>query len=111
MPIHARGQLQHHFWGDYKASIGLLFHSSELASEALPALEGFKVHPVDPRALTYFGGGADLKRVEALLVSHGANRKLLTSVAKSIDYGEPFVIWVKRVDGEPTFTQPSLLEA
>jgi hypothetical protein len=94
--IIARGQLQHHFWGEYSASIVLKFHSAFLAHKALEQLPGFKVHsnPDFAYALTFYGKGADLKAVEALLVSKGADKKKLNSMAKSIDYGEPFNITV-----------------
>lgn len=103
MQIIAKGQLQHHFWGDYRATIVLLFALDYLAQRALAKLPGFEPHPGDKKALVYHGGGADLKAVEALLVGYGANHKKLTSLAKSIDYGEPFTI---TVDLTPEATGP-----
>ena len=112
MDIIAKGQLQHHFWGEYHASIVLAFATEALAEAALPKLAGFAKHsnPAHWNVLTYHGTGADLKRVEALLVSLGASKKKLTSLAKSIDYGEPFEITVDLTPAGEPVEQLSLLE-
>jgi hypothetical protein len=39
MKIEASGQLQHHFWGDYSATIGLAFDSEIECELALPFLK------------------------------------------------------------------------
>jgi hypothetical protein len=107
----AKGQLRHHFWGDYKATIVLKFHSPVLASAAVAQLPGFNVHERDTSALVFFGGGEQLKLVEALLVSLGADRKKIRSVRYSIDYGERFEIAVDLTPRVPQPTQLTLLEA
>lgn len=107
MTIIAKGQLQHHFWGDYKATIVLLFHSRELAEQALAKLPGFALHHVDKRALVFFGGGDKLKAVEQLLKEYHADLKKVTSLAKSIDYGEPFTVEID-LTPEPTEKQEAL---
>ena len=89
----ARGQLQHHFWGDYSASIGLMFGTASLARQAQAStLTEWKVSTAHPDVLQFHGTGAALKAQENPLVRLGADRKKLTSLAKSIDYGEPFTI-------------------
>lgn len=107
----AKGQLRHHFWGEYSATIVLQFHSPVLADAAVAKLPGFNVHPGEPRALVFHGKGDELKLVESLLVSLGADRKKLTSLAKSIDFGEPFTIALDLTPQGPQPTQLTLLEA
>lgn len=109
MIIIAKGQLQHHFWGEYAATIALKFATEALALQSLPQLPGFERHSSVPSALIYHGTGDDLKNTEDLLVSLGANRKKLTSLAKSIDYGEPFTIEVNLTPEGPQAEQLSLL--
>jgi hypothetical protein len=107
MIIIAKGQLQHHFWGNYCATIALIFATRELAEKAAPQLVPFHL-PDNPNApgLVFHGGGAELKAAEAVLRTHGANMKKVGSLAKSIDYGEPFTI---EVDLTPEGVQPEQL--
>lgn len=91
---HAQGRLQHHFWGTYAATIVLAFVNAGFAEAALPSLPGWQVHPTFPRALVFHGSGDALKATERLLVSFGADKQKMTSLAKSIDYGEPFTVSV-----------------
>ena len=105
------GQLRHHFWGDYSATIMLQFGTVALASLAQQSiLPDWEPHPQEPRALRYHGTGADLKRTEALLVRLGADGKKLRSLARSIDFGEPFTITFDTTPA-PTEVQLTLLEA
>jgi hypothetical protein len=111
MLIIAKGQLRHHFWGDYRATIILQFATAALAAEALPQFPDWDIHSeAHPEALIYHGGGAELKHQEALLVSLGADRKKLGSLAKSIDFGEPFTVTVDLGPKGPEAEQLSLLE-
>lgn len=105
MIIVAKGQLRHHFWGDYKATIGLKFHDQVLAAHALPQFQGFTQSDA---VLVWFGGGDDFARVKALLVSMGADEDKIDSCATSIDYGEPFTVDVDLTPVD-TAVQPSLL--
>ena len=109
MMIIAKGQLQHHFWGEYSATIALQFANADLASQALPQLPGFEVHSKVSSALIYHGTGDDLKATEALLIAKGANPKKLRSLAKSIDFGEPFTIEMDLTPEGPVCTQLSFL--
>jgi hypothetical protein len=96
MDIIAKGQLKHHFWGDYRATIVLQFATPALAREALTQFPDWDIHSeAHPEVISYHGGGDELKAQENLLVSLGANRKKLGSLAKSIDFGEPFTVTVK----------------
>lgn len=89
----ARGQLRHRFWGTYSAVIGLVFASEAEAMEARQTL-GDDWQPSDkhPAALLWVGDSDALERVSDVLEAHGADRKKISSIAKSIDYGEPFEI-------------------
>lgn len=109
MEIIAKGQLQHHFWGDYSATIVLKFHSAALADKAIGKLPGFTQHHREPSALTFHGGGSALKQVEALLKGYGADAKKMGSLRYSVDYGEPFEIAVDIAPEGPKVEQLSLL--
>lgn len=106
--IIGHGQLQHHFWGTYRASIYITFASDALAIGALNHLPGWTQRG---NQVGYHGGGTELKSQEDRLVALGANRTKITSIAKSIDYGEPFTIAVPVhvVDTTPQPAQGSLL--
>ncbi len=106
MTVTANGLLQHHFWGTYSASIRLRFHSKELATQALGFLPGFKQSPSGLQ-LGFHGSGKPLVQAEALLVALGANRQAMTSVAHSIDFGDPFTITID-LTPEPTEVQQEL---
>lgn len=108
MEIIAHGQLQHHFWGEYRATIVVKFATARLATAALGKFPGFEIHPTEPSALRFFGGGSALRAVEALLKGYGANAKKLTSLAKSIDFGEPFTIAVDLASHASTCEQLGL---
>lgn len=107
MKITATGQLQHHFWGDYRATICLRFATEALAQQA--QARAFPNWVVRGELLGFHGGGEALKAEEATLVRHGADRKKLTSLRFSIDRGEPFTVTVD-LTSEPTEVQLSLLE-
>lgn len=108
--MHAIVRLQHHFWGDYKATIIAAFDTPEQAARANDSVEfaDWDVHEREPRALVYHGGGAELKANEAMLVKFGADKKKLGSLAKSIDFGETTHIDFVPHDGT---TQQTLFEA
>jgi hypothetical protein len=95
MRCHANGQLQHHFWGEYRASMVLLFDSAPmldaaLASGMLKAWERSEKRP--GTVLHWFGSGDELDPAVDELVACGAERRKIASIAKSIDYGEPFEV-------------------
>jgi hypothetical protein len=91
----ASGQLKHHFWGDYAASIVLQFDSPTAAQVALPHFQGWRVHKTHADVLVFHGSDPALETALTQLEAHGANRDVVCSCAKSIDYGEHFVIEVK----------------
>jgi hypothetical protein len=107
MIIQAKGQLQHHFWGEYCASIYLQFHSEDLALQA-QAL-AFPNWKHKGSVLGFHGTGAALKAEEATLVAHGADRKKISSLKYSIDRGEVFTVNVDLTPA-PVEVQLSLLE-
>jgi hypothetical protein len=98
--MYARGQLQHHFRGDYCATISLQFDTVAHARQAQQTVfTMFKTHSTAPHALIGTFGGKALEEVEALLKSHGANMRKVGSLARSTDFGEPFFIKVRPSDG------------
>jgi len=99
--IIGKGQLQHHFWGDYSATICILWHSPALALQALQSFPQFEIHPNEPRAIRYHGTGADLKLAEASLRDHGADMGKVGSMKRSIDYGEPFEVVIPVAETAP----------
>lgn len=118
MKIKAKGQLRHHFWGDYSAQITLVFNDSEDCELALPLLAKTTGKPGEFRNAC--GGISDsigwlqgkeghenacgailasdpLERVIAFLKEHGASDQI-DSCATSIDHGEPFEITLEVED-------------
>jgi hypothetical protein len=92
MTIIGNGQLQHHFWGEYSATIAVKFATSLHAAAALEVLPGFQIHPTVSSAVIFHGGGAKLKSAEAALKAHKADAKKISSLRFSVDHGEPFTV-------------------
>ena len=103
--LRATGRLQHHFWGNYVATIVLLFQDAASATDALTKLVGFKAHPTTPKALVFCDGGDAFEAVKAMLTAFRVpssnptaalrDEEPLDSCDKSIDYGPPFEIEVE----------------
>ena len=86
------GQLQHHFWYDYHATIVLLAPDSKSADQIAELLgENWTIFGVGHKYGVYFRGkNHKLEGAIKQLCSFGADRKKITSLAKSIDFGEKF---------------------
>ncbi len=98
MEIKANGQLRHHFWGDYAATIALEFANEvEAAFAKAKLVSGWTVAKNSPRALIWHGGGGDFAVCKAELVKLGADENKIASMRFSVDYGEKFDI-VMEVD-------------
>lgn len=117
----ANGLTRHRFWGEYSAHIVLEFESKECALACMPLLNDginfgdFKNagggrtessgwhHVKDSQgdaAKCLFLEVADpaLTQVVDRLVSFGAEKKLILSLARSIDYGENFDVFFEIPD-------------
>ena len=93
MNAKASGRLRHRFWGDYSAVIALDFGNEENAKACLPLLgDGWKPGEKHPSALVWVGDSEALEKCKEVLGSFGADVKKIDSIAKSIDYGEPFEV-------------------
>lgn len=109
MNIKAKGQLKHHFWGNYCADIVLLFESESDALLALPILNSKSPHIQWKQGVktktalmtcvaalpSYDAKPEDVDSVkiaEDILESFGADRKKIGSLKYSVDYGEVFSI-------------------
>lgn len=114
----AKGLLRHRFWGEYSAHILLEFESREDAEKAKEILNdgiefgyffsanggrckssGWIFIPLRDKAkveciLSVEVAEPTLSKVIERLVKYGADKKKINSMAKSIDYGEPFTIEV-----------------
>ena len=89
----ASGILAHHFWGEYCATIALEFETNAHAKDALRVLgEVWKFHEKVDNVLIFHGKKEALAEVEKTLVKYGADSKKMTSLAKSVDFGEPFEV-------------------
>lgn len=108
MLITAEGRLKHHFWGEYRATIALKFATPELAAQALPQFPDWKQSEIVPSALTFFGDRDAVTKQEDLLVTLGADRRKISSLAKSIDFGEAFTVTVDLTPAGPVCTQGEL---
>jgi len=104
---HGKGQLQHHFWGSYVATICIIFGDAEVVKEVLPHLPGFEVHPTDPGAAVFRGGGDAFETAKAAITrwrvpmdfpaNYWGNDESIDSVAKSVDFGPLFCVEVEFV--------------
>ena len=100
MKCTAHGILYHHFWGDYSAEIYLDFKTTWQAEQAAKFLGPgwiFKncscgIHAKDP----------ELSGIEDKLISLGADATKISSVATSIDHGEPFEVTLELEDPNQT---------
>lgn len=90
--IKARGRLHHHFHGQYWATIGLWFDSVELATKAHKILGHTWGVSANLKVLTYSGKDSGLETEIVRLEKLGADRKKITSLAHSIDFGEEFYV-------------------
>ena len=94
------GLAAHHFHGNYWASFALAFDTEEEAAAACRVLGApWEVRPRrDGRATGVRCQASDLdggvERIVAQLVSFGAERGAILSLAKSVDYGEPFTVTI-----------------
>jgi uncharacterized protein YbbC (DUF1343 family) len=73
----------------------LLFDSAIMLDAVLAAgkFKSWKRSEKKPDiALHWFGSSDELDLVVEELVAHGAEREKIASIAKSIDYGEPFEV-------------------
>lgn len=100
--IKGEGQLVHHFWGDYCCDIVIRF---DTAAEAETVLESgllgehWSQSAKDDFAIVALRINRDqLETIKDALEAQGADRRKIDSVARSIDYGEPFEI---RMDLDP----------
>jgi hypothetical protein len=92
---HAKGQLRHYFHGKYFAGIALVFAEAYAAEQALLKLgAGWHISEYQATALIWHGDSDALNACKTVLVSFGADERKIDSLAKSVDYGEPFAIAV-----------------
>lgn len=95
MRCHAGGGLRHHFWGEYKASMVLVFDTAIMLDAALAAgkFKGWERSEKRPdTAIHWFGDSDALETAKDELAAHGADREKIDSIARSIDFGEPFEV-------------------
>lgn len=93
MQLHGKGQLRHHFWSEYSATIAIDFGNSDNAKDALTVLgDGWTLGEKARHCVVWFGSGKAFDNVKSKLVSFGADDRKIDSVAKSIDYGEEFFV-------------------
>lgn len=99
MKLTAKGQLQHHFWGDYHASVGLAFETPEDAALALPKLwpanspSPWKIGK-NAKIIVAVVNSAQLEELKAHCGTLGADVGKIDSCDHSIDYGDPFTVTV-----------------
>lgn len=110
MKAKGQGILKHHFWGEYCATVGLMFETEEIAAQVMPKFQVKGAEPVhlgesNKKIVVCFVNSAQLTELEDILEKMGANRKKIASCAKSIDSGEPFSF---EVDIDPNAGHPEL---
>jgi hypothetical protein len=108
MKITANGHSKFHFWGEHAQSFYLHFPDATDAALALPVLCQLQLtvkgtdacgRPMLPSSwqrneslLGVFASGSDVSRVEAQLIALGADANAISSLARSVDRGEPFTV-------------------
>lgn len=94
IPAKATGRLAHHFWGDYCATIALVFKAPEHAALALPLLGSGWRRGKNRGALVWHGTGAELRECKSILAAFGADPDAIDSVAHSVDFGDDFAVTI-----------------
>lgn len=116
MNVQARGVLRHHFWGEYRATIGLSFTDAASATDARRVLGDAWKPGKDPAVLIWHGGSAELEEQKAALCAfaltivpcsweHCADRcadQEIDGLPHSIDIGPPFTVTIPVVPAEQT---------
>lgn len=110
--IKAVGKAQHHFWGEYSATILLKFESEKEVDAALPKLEmnflgtyrnacgnlcqtqQFQKLPTAKNVICIHAADPTLKNLIEKLEGFGAEKNAVLSMATSIDYGKTFSITI-----------------
>ena len=93
----AIGRLRHHFWGDYRATVVLVWRDALEAAAVLAAGvlgPGWTQSKKNPAAVVWFGSSAELTLVMNVLEAMGADRSAIDSIAHSIDVGDEFTVAV-----------------
>jgi hypothetical protein len=100
--VKGTGQLQHHFWGTYHASIAIQTANKPSADDAAKALgDGWKaVENGKVTGVIFHGKDPELDAALNKLEEFGVQRKLVTSCAKSIDFGEKFSVTIPVIPAE-----------
>ena len=98
--VKAQGQLRHCFWGTYEATIALWFRDEPSARDARKVLGDWNHGENDSATLVWHGKEDDLERTLTRLEKFGASRNDMTSINKSIDFGEPFEVVIPVVPEE-----------
>lgn len=96
--VRCAGQLRHRFWGEYSAVIGVWTVDPADHAALAAALPDWEDVPGErPARRIIVSGEAEIAAAEDTLERLGADRRKIGSVAKSIDYGEPFTFLVPAV--------------
>lgn len=91
MVITAKGQARHRFWGEYSAAIALIFDRRKHAEWVQECfLKDWDLAESGNPALVKIASKDETDAVVEVLTQYGAEKKKILSIAKSIDYGEPF---------------------
>ena len=99
--VKLEGMLSHHFWGTYYATIYLMAKDASSAKDAQKVLgDSWERTIEEPNVLFFHGKDSELEIQLKRLEGFGADRKKMCSCAKSIDFGEPFVVVVKTIPNE-----------
>lgn len=96
MQIDGEGQMRHTLYGDYGGIIALALKSESCAEIILKVLKvqdsKWNRSPTNSNVLVWRGNSQEVKEVTELLGKYGANKKAITSMKYSVDFGEPFTV-------------------
>lgn len=89
------GRLRHFFHSAYSAAIVILFSCDDAAATAVRVLgAGWKRHATHSAAIAWTGDSGALRAVKITLAKYGADASKVDSLAKSVDFGEPFAVTI-----------------
>ena len=93
--IKGKGQLRHRFHGEYSAVVAIDFGAADSATLALGVLGKPWEVSRSPNALVCVVSTEELEVLTERLGTFGADTKKVASLAKSIDFGEPFEVSIE----------------
>jgi hypothetical protein len=100
MKVRGEGQLRHHFWSEYHATIAIIFNAPEHASKLVKKFPGFVLVERQPGAIRFHGKGSAVELAKHAIQQHRVpmnqrrDHEQIDSLVRSADLGPPFAVEV-----------------